>query len=167
MIFHNNNKGRAVACWSDPMLAQTVKGIKNLETMPEAVTDPLTEKHLKIMFQYVNVKNEECVHFWTMIIFLFRILLRVGHMVMSPHTLHRSDVEFFKWGVLISVNTSKTKQKGSSHKIPFLNSQPDEFLKTTAMRAAGVPLSHIKERGQLASDCVFKYIKPIISIWDM
>ena len=31
------------------------------------------------------------------------------------------------------------------------------------MRAVGVPLSHIKERGQLASDCVFKYIKPTIS----
>ena len=81
VIFHNNNKGRAVASWSDPMLAQTVKDIQNLETMPEDVTDPLTEKHLKIMFQYVNVKNEECVHFWTMIIFLFRILLRVGHVV--------------------------------------------------------------------------------------
>ena len=31
------------------------------------------------------------------------------------------------------------------------------------MKAAGVPLSHIKERGQWASDCVFKYIKPTIS----
>ena len=34
---------------------------------------------------------------------------------------------------------------------------------TTAMRAAGVPLSHIKERGQWVSDCVFKYIKPTVS----
>ena len=29
---------------------------------------------------------------------------------------------------------------------------------TTAMRAAGVPLSHIKERGQWVSDCVFNYL---------
>ena len=34
---------------------------------------------------------------------------------------------------------------------------------TTAMRSAGVPLSHIKERGQWVSDCVFKYIKPTVS----
>ena len=31
------------------------------------------------------------------------------------------------------------------------------------MRAAGVPLSYIKERGQWLSDCVFKYIKPTVS----
>ena len=55
-----------------------------METVPEDVKDPLTEKHLKIMFQYVNVKNEVCVLFCTMIIFLFRTLLMVGHMVMSP-----------------------------------------------------------------------------------
>ena len=75
------------------------------------------------MFQYVNVKNEVCVLFLTMIIFLFRTLLRVGNVVMSPHTLRRSDAEFFKWGVMISVNTSKTKQKGSSHKIPISKSE--------------------------------------------
>ena len=32
-------------------------------------------------------------------------------------------MDFFKWGVLISVNTSKTKQKGSSHKIPISKSK--------------------------------------------
>ena len=36
-------KVRVVANWSDPMLAQTVKGIKNVETVPEDVKDPLTE----------------------------------------------------------------------------------------------------------------------------
>ena len=54
VIFYNNIKGRLVANWSDPMLSQTVKGIKNLETVPEDVKDTLTEKHLGIMFG--NVK---------------------------------------------------------------------------------------------------------------
>ena len=44
-------------------------------------------------------------------------------MLMPPHTLRRSDVEFFKLGVLASVNTSKTKQKGSSHKFPISRSE--------------------------------------------
>ena len=46
-VIYHNIKGRSVASWSDPMLAQTVKGITNLETVPEDVKDPVTEKHLK------------------------------------------------------------------------------------------------------------------------
>ena len=104
--------------WSDPMLAQTVKGITNVETVPEDVKDPLTEKHLKLMFRGVNVKSEYCVLIWTMIIFLFRTLVRVGHAVVSPHTLLRRVVKLFKWGALVSVNSSKTKQKAHHIKFP-------------------------------------------------
>ena len=170
----------------------------------------------------VNVKNDFSILIWTMIIFLFRTLLRVGHVVVSPHALRRRDIKFFKLGALISVNSSKTKQKSSSHKIPIsrfenlgvcpvywlerlLKRDPGvgsdmlfstknythvtystfnksfkrlvsiskirgnfstHFLRrggTAAMKAAGVPLSHIKERGQWVSDCVFKYIKPTVS----
>ena len=107
-----------MANWSDPMLAQTVKGIKNVETVPEDVKDPLTEKHLKLMFSGINVKSEYCVLIWTMIIFLFRTLLRVGHAVILPHTLRRRDVNNFKWAALVSVNSSKTKQR--AHHIKFL-----------------------------------------------
>ena len=32
-------------------------------------------------------------------------------------------MEIFKWGVLVSVNASKTKQKGSSHKFPISKSE--------------------------------------------
>ena len=49
----------------------------------------------------------------------FTTLLRVGHVVVSPHTLHRRDVKNFKWGAMVTVNSSKTKQKGSAHKIPL------------------------------------------------
>ena len=104
---------------TDPMLSQTVKGIKNMETTPEDVKDPVTEKHLSKMFSNAKVKNEFSVLIWTMIIFLFRTLLRVGHVVVLPHTLRRRDVKFFKWGAMVTVNSSKTKQKGSAHKIPF------------------------------------------------
>ena len=77
------------------------------------------------MFGNVEVKNEFAIliMIWTMIIFLFRTLLRVGHVVVSPHALRRRDIKFFKWGALISVNSSKTKQKGSSHKIPISRSE--------------------------------------------
>ena len=45
--------------------------------------------------------------------------MRVGPVVVSPHTLRRRDVKFFKWGAMVTVNSSKTKQKGSAHKIPL------------------------------------------------
>ena len=222
VIFYHNVRGSPVTNWADPMLSQTVKGIKNLETTPEDVKDPVTEKHLIKMFSNVKVKNEFGVLIWTMIIFLFRTLLRVGHVVVSPHTLRRRDVKFFRRGAMVTVNSSKTKQKGSAHKIPLSRVEDvrlcpvfwlEKIIKiypgvdsdllfstgnfpqisysifnkafkglisiskvqgnfsthslrrggTTAMRAAGVPLSYIKERGQWVSDCVFKYIKPTVS----
>ena len=78
-----------------------------------------------------------------MIIFLFRTLLRVGHVVVSPHALRRRDIKFFKWGALISVNSSKTKQKGSSHKIPISRSEilgvcPVYWLEKLLKRYPGV-----------------------------
>ena len=106
VIFYHNIKGRLVANWSDPMLSQTVKGIKNLETVLEDVKDPLTEKHLGIIFENVKVKNEFYVLVCIRIIFLFRTLLSVGHIVVSPYTLRRRDITFFKWGALVSVNSS-------------------------------------------------------------
>ena len=112
VIFYHDIKGRAVARWSDPMLAQTVKGIKNLETVPEDVKDPLTEKHLKLMFREVIVKSEHCMIISTMIIFLFRTLLRVGHAVVSPHTLRMRDVKIFQIGCLGEREIFKNQAKG-------------------------------------------------------
>ena len=153
--------------------------------------------------------------------FLFRTLLRVGHAVVSPHTFRRGDVKNLEWGALVSVNSSKTRQKGYSHKIPISRSKnlslfpvywleklfnfypgaESDFLfstksypkvsyslfnkslkklidkskmkgnfsthslrrgGTTSMRASGVPLSHIKERGQWVLDCVNTNIKPTL-----
>ena len=123
VIFYHNLKGKPVAGWSDPMLAQTVKGIKNLEQIPEDVKDPLKEEHLYKMFQKVNVRKEFDILVWTVIIFLFRTLLRVGHVVVSPHTLRRRDVKFFKWGALVTIRSSKTRQKGNPHEIPISRSK--------------------------------------------
>ena len=37
VIFYHNVRGSPVTNWTDPMLSQTVKGIKNMETTPEDV----------------------------------------------------------------------------------------------------------------------------------
>ena len=145
--------------------------------------------------------------------------LRVSHIVVSPHTLLRGDVQFFKWEVLVSIRSSKTKKSGKPTEIPIPYGR-DKFscpvywldklfrryprnkndylfstikvqsvsysmfntaLKsltakagikgdfathslrrggTTSLHHKGAPLPYIRERGQWASDCIYKYIKP-------
>ena len=61
-IFYHHVKGRVLANWSDPLLAQTIKGIKKLESTPEDVKDPLRTAHLQKMCRYVDLKKEFIVH---------------------------------------------------------------------------------------------------------
>ena len=43
--------------------------------------------------------------------------VRVSHVVVSPHTLLRGDIQFFKWGVLVSIRSSKTTKSGKPTEI--------------------------------------------------
>ena len=58
MIFYHNIKGIRVTGWSDPIFAQTIKGIKKSENVPEDVKNPLTESNLEVMFKNVSMKKE-------------------------------------------------------------------------------------------------------------
>ena len=60
-----------------------------------------------------------------------------------PHTLRRRDVKIFKWGAMVSVNSSKRKQRGSTHKIPISRSEnlgvcPVYWLEKILKRYPGV-----------------------------
>ena len=55
---------------------------------------------------------------WTMILFLFKTLLRVSHVVTSPHTLLVRDIVFKSWGMIVNIKSSKTSQRGKPHQIP-------------------------------------------------
>ena len=106
-----------VAGWSDILVAQTVKGIKNSQKTPDDVKDPLDLKKLGKMYRQADTKTHMGLIVWAMIVFLFSTLLRVSHVVLSPHTLLRRDIQFFKWGVLVYVHLSKTNK--NSVEIPI------------------------------------------------
>ena len=57
VIFFHKVKGYSVAGWSDMLVSQTVKGIKNSQKIPEDVKDPLTQKHLEKMYRKANTKT--------------------------------------------------------------------------------------------------------------
>ena len=212
-------KGHTVAGWSDILVSQTVKGITNSQKIMDDVKDPLTLKNVGKMYRKADTKTHMGLMVWTMIVFLFSTLLRVSHVVLSPHTLLRRDIKFFKWGVLVCIHSSKTSKEPfqipisygrekSTCPVYWLNKlfthyprNKNEFLfstskvrrisysifntalksltfkaglkgnfathslrrgGTTVLHHKGAPLPYIRERGQWASDCIYKYIKPSV-----
>ena len=217
VIFYHNVKGCIVAGWSDSLVSQTMKHIKNSQCANEDVKDPLDLKKLGSMYRQADTKSHMGLLVWAMVFFLFSTLL------MSPPPLSRRDIKVFKWGVLVSIRSSKTKKAGKPTKNPISYGR-DKFscpvywldklfrryprnkndylfstikvqsisysmfntaLKsliakagikgnfathslrrggtgTTSLHHKGAPLPYLRERGQWASDCIYKYIKPSI-----
>ena len=118
VIFYHNVRGLPVAGWSDKLLAQTFKGIKNSNPYVDDAKDPIRPEHLDIMYRKVDGSSFYMLTIWCMILFLFKTLLRVSHVVISPHTLMVKDVLFKSWGMIVIVNSSKTSQRGKPHQIP-------------------------------------------------
>ena len=50
-------------------------------------------------------------------LFLFRCLLRVSHVIASPHEVRCSDLQFHSWGVAVTVRSSKTNQFGENVRV--------------------------------------------------
>ena len=185
--------------------------------MPEDVKDPLDLQKLGKMYRQADTKTHMGLLVWAMVVFPFSTLL--SHLVLSPHTLLRRVITFFKWGVLVYVRSSKTKITPNEIRISYGRdkfscpvywldklftryprnkkdylfstskirsisySMFNTALKsltfkagikgnfatyslrrggTTSLHQKGAPLPYIRERGQWASDCVYKYIMPSI-----
>ena len=118
VIFYHNIKGLPVAGWSDKLLSQTFKGIKNSNPYVDNTKDPIRPEHLDLMYRQVDMDSCYYLTIWTMILFLFKTLLRVSHVVSSPHTLVVKDIVFTSWGMIVNITSSKTIQRGKPHQIP-------------------------------------------------
>lgn len=70
---------------------------------------------------YVAVDFDVNIQFlvWVAVIVLFRTLLRVSHVIDSPHTLRRRDVSFTPWGVILVVYSAKVGGKKFPRKLPL------------------------------------------------
>ena len=89
---------------------------------PSNQKDPLFPKHL-VKLSKVDSESDIQRLVWAAMCFLFRTLLRVSHVVSSPHTLLNSDVVFTNWGFFVEVCSSKTKKKSQKPQyIPLVRS---------------------------------------------
>ena len=111
VIFFHNLKGLTPPDWRDFNLKATLTGIKNTQEATSNRKDPLLPKHLAKVAKIVDLDSQIQRLVWTAMCFLFRTLLRVSHVVSSPHTLLKGDVKVTDWGIWVKVNSSKTRKK--------------------------------------------------------
>lgn len=114
IIFHHVLLGLVPPKVSDPQIKATLAGVKNKLGSEPKGKDPLFFSHLCSMYPHVDFKDHKNFLTWMASVLMFRCLLRVGQVVASPHTLLRSAVVFTEYGFLLTINSSKTKSKGTS-----------------------------------------------------
>lgn len=98
---------------SDFNLQLTLKALRRIIGDSSESKDELFPIELLKIFDQVNLKmdNELCI--WTGILFLYRSLLRKGHVFsgeFNENLLKRSEVQFTDYGLLVTVSRSKTIQ---------------------------------------------------------
>ena len=105
-------KGLEPVRLSNPILKATLEGIGRSLGKGQNGKDPLLPEDLVKLSNVVDLQSGWEVMLFTCILFLFRTLLRVSHVVTSKHTLLKSDVTFNDKGFLVRVVSSKTLKKG-------------------------------------------------------
>lgn len=97
--------------------------------------DPFTPEMLKRIFVVVDFTSHEEKLTWIALLLMFRTLLRISHIIISPHTLHRSDVCFKSWGVVILIKSAKNRKRGSRKvEIPLVNSNCETLCPISWLR---------------------------------
>lgn len=86
----------------------TTLGIRNHPCVLPSPRQPVTLNHLKKMYLCLDLSKTVHVMFWSCLLTMFRSLLRVSHVTVSPHNMLRKDVCFSNLGMLLTVHSSKT-----------------------------------------------------------
>lgn len=99
VVFYHKLFGFRVPLLSDFRLKYILAGIQREPGKSKCPMDPFSSNHLKKLYFAVNLDFDLDFFIWVACLILFRSLLRVSHVVVSPHALKRSDVSFKSWGL--------------------------------------------------------------------
>ena len=108
VIFFHVCAGWEPVRMSNPILRATLKGIEKVKSGDSKGKDPMLPVHLKRIMSVLDLSSYLELLVGVSSLFMFRTLLRVSNVVVSPHTLRVKDVRFSKAGCLVYVNSSKT-----------------------------------------------------------
>lgn len=85
-------KGRQAPDITHPQVRLALKGVKRLCTKPLRRRDPIDLRLLKIIYHNVNFHSNKWLTFWAACITMFRCLLRISNVIISPHSLRVKDL---------------------------------------------------------------------------
>ena len=135
VVFMHTCNGLEPVNLSNPILKATIKGIGNVEGRTEVGKDPIFPKDLLAISKVVDVRSYLEVVVFTAMLFLFRTLLRVSHVVKSDHTTSVGDIKFNANGFLLAVRTAKNlKSNERVMYIPVGKSQDTRICAVTWLR---------------------------------
>lgn len=92
------------------LIRATLKGAKRLLGCESVQVDPLSPSELKLIFNHLNLDVWRDLQFWCAVCLMYRCLLRVGHIVASPHTMLVRDIKWTQGGMDVIIRSSKTIQ---------------------------------------------------------
>ena len=93
VVFMHTCQGLDPVTLANPVLKATLKGIGNVEGNVEKGKDPLFPADLLKIADIVDKSSGLEMLVFAAMLFLFRTLLRVSHVVTSDHTLTRGDIK--------------------------------------------------------------------------
>ena len=94
----------------------TLAGLRRVLGDPQPNRPTLHVQDLLAMYRRVNLTDIEERAMWACIVLGFRSLLRKSNMLWShtsdSHVIRREAIQFFPWGMLITISSTKTIQYG-------------------------------------------------------
>lgn len=113
---------------SHPHLRAILNGVLNSPGSSSVPKAAFLVQDLKLLKTVVCVKIDVHLLVWSAVLLMFRTLLRVSHVVDSPHCITRGDVAFYDWGLVLSIHSSKTrKPTAQCVKLPVVKSSGTDF----------------------------------------
>ena len=103
--------------WGEPhvdhntfIIRSTLLGAKRLLGCESVQSDPLSPAQMKLLYEKLNLSVFTDLQFWCALCLMFRCLLRVSHVVASPHVMRVKDLKWTPEGLDVTIRSSKTLQ---------------------------------------------------------
>ena len=131
------------------IIRSTILGAKRLLGCETVQATPLSPQDIKKMYSVIKLDKFKDLQLWCAITVAYRCLLRVSHIVTSPHTLRVGDITFTGTGMDILIRSSKTVQfKDRVQRIPII-AAGSSCLCPCAFLRRYIQLANLKSTDQL------------------
>ena len=105
------------------LIKSTLLGAKRILGCESVQADPLSPDQLVKIWGTLDMNKKEDLQMWCALTLMYRCLLRVGHIVNSPHSMRVKDIIWKKGGCDVVIRSSKTIQfKERKLTVPLLES---------------------------------------------